>query len=107
MKLIPIVFYLGCAFSAIAADAATNEADATRLAAKYNCQACHAVDKKLVGPSFRDIAMKYSSDAAALETLQAKVKNGSTGVWGPVPMPPNSVPAPDLAELVQWILSLK
>ena len=107
MKVIPLFsLCVGCALSAMAVEAATNDADATRLVAKYNCQACHTVDKKLVGPSFRDIATKYASDKAALERLQATVKNGGTGVWGPIPMPPNNVPAADLTTLVRWILSL-
>jgi cytochrome c len=68
---------------------------------------CHGVDKKLVGPGFKDIAKKYAGDAGALEKLEAKVRDGSSGVWGQIPMPPNSVPDADLKTLVEWILSLK
>src|ERR1700730_9085264 len=100
--LVPV---LGLAASA--AEAAISDADASSLMTKYNCQACHTVDKKLVGPAFRDVAKKYASDSAAAEKLQGSGKKGSTGVWGPVPRPPNSVPAADLAALVQWITSLK
>jgi DNA-binding winged helix-turn-helix (wHTH) protein/cytochrome c551/c552 len=108
MKVIPLFsLCVGCALSAMAAEAAANDADAAKLAAKYNCQACHTVDKKLIGPTFREVAAKYAGDEAALEKLQVKVKNGSTGVWGQIPMPPNNVPAAQLATLVQWILSLK
>jgi cytochrome c len=95
-----------CAVAASAASAAIGDADAGKLTAKYNCQACHTVDKKLVGPAFKDVAKKYTGDATAADKLQAKVKNGSTGVWGPIPMPPNAVDPSDLKVLVEWILSL-
>jgi len=82
-------------------------ADASALATKYNCSACHAADKKLVGPSYQDIAAKYAGDGAALVKLDAKVKSGGGGVWGAIPMPPNSVPDADRKALVEWILSRK
>ena len=82
-------------------------ADASAVAAKYNCQTCHAVDKKLVGPAYKEIAAKYEKDAAAPARLQQKVKAGSTGVWGPVPMPPTNVPDADLKTIVAWILAQK
>ena len=75
------------------------------LAKAKNCLACHAVDKKLVGPAFKDIAMKYKGQKAAAAKLEAKVKSGGSGVWGPVPMPPNAtVPDGDIQKLVAWIL---
>jgi cytochrome c len=78
------------------------------LAKKYNCLACHAVDKKVVGPAYKDVAAKYKGDAGAEARLVAKVKNGGSGVWGPIPMPPNSsVPDADVKALVKWVLSLK
>ena len=84
--------------------AAANE----ELAKKGACTACHAVDKKIVGPSFKDVAAKYRADKEAPKKLAAKVKNGSQGVWGTVPMPPNSaVPDADINTLVKWILSQK
>jgi cytochrome c len=89
------------------ANATISDADATQLTAKYNCQACHQVDKQLVGPAFRDIAKKYKADAGAVSKLQAKVKNGSSGVWGAIAMPPNNVPGADLQALVEWVMSLK
>ena len=89
------------------ANATISDADAAQLMAKYNCQACHQVDKQLVGPAFRDIAKKYKADAGAVSKLQAKVKNGSSGVWGAIAMPPNNVPAADLQALVEWVMSLK
>jgi cytochrome c len=88
----------------LAAPASANEA----LAKKHNCFACHAVDKKVVGPAYKDVANKYRGDKAAEAKLAEKVKKGSTGVWGQVPMPPNTtVPDADVKALVQWILSQK
>jgi cytochrome c len=78
------------------------------LAKKHACFACHAVDKKLVGPSYKDVAAKYRSDKGAAAKLAQKVKNGSQGVWGSIPMPPNSaVPDADINALVKWVLSQK
>jgi len=78
------------------------------LAKKHACFACHAVDKKMVGPAYKDVAAKYRADKDAPKKLAAKVKNGSQGVWGTVPMPPNSaVPEADINTLVKWILSQK
>jgi cytochrome c len=78
------------------------------LAKKHACFACHAVDKKLVGPSYKDVAAKYRADKAAPAKLAEKVKKGSQNVWGNVPMPPNTtVPDADINALVKWILSQK
>ena len=99
MKL-PILFATSAALLA-AAPARADEA----LAKKHNCLICHAVDKKLVGPSYKDIAMKYKGQKAAAAKLEEKVKKGGSGVWGPVPMPPNAaVPDGDIKKLVAWIL---
>lgn len=73
------------------------------LATKSGCMACHAVDKKLVGPAYQDVAKKYK--AADEATLVAKVKAGGKGVWGQIPMPPNAaVKDEDVKTLVKWIL---
>jgi len=78
------------------------------LAKKHACLACHAIDKKLVGPAYKDVAAKYRGDASAEAKLVDKVKKGSQGTWGQVPMPPNSnVPDADVRALVKWILSQK
>jgi len=90
-----------------AASAALSDSEAKQLMTKYNCQACHAVDKKLVGPGFKDIATKYAGDRSATERLAQKIKTGGGGVWGPIPMPPNNVPDAERNELVAWILGLK
>jgi cytochrome c len=81
--------------------------EAAPLAAKYNCTACHSADKKIVGPSYKEVAAKYAGDSGASAKLQQKVKNGGSGVWGAIPMPPNNVPDADLKALVDWILATK
>lgn len=78
------------------------------LAKASGCMNCHTVDKKLVGPALKDIAAKYKDDAGAQAKLEEKVKKGSTGVWGPIAMPPNSnVSDANIKTLVSFILSLK
>jgi cytochrome c len=78
------------------------------LAQKNGCLACHQVDKKVVGPSYKDIAAKYKgADEAKIDELAKKVKAGGVGVWGQIPMPPNAKVTPEDAKtLVQWILTL-
>jgi cytochrome c5 len=72
------------------------------------CAACHGVDKKILGPSYQDVAAKYRGDKDAQSKLTQKVKMGGSGVWGAVPMPPNAqVSDADIAALVSWILTLK
>jgi len=76
------------------------------LAKKYMCLTCHPVDKKLVGPAYHDVAVKYKGDKGAEAKLVEKVKKGGVGVWGQIPMPPNDkVPDADLKTLVKWVLS--
>ena len=78
------------------------------LAKKHACFACHTVDKKMVGPSYKDVATKYRADKGAAAKLAEKVNKGSQGVWGNVPMPPNTaVPDADVDALVKWILAQK
>lgn len=93
---------LALAGAAFALPAQADEA----LAKKHNCLACHTVDKKVVGPAYKDIAKKYKGQNVAAK-LQEKVKKGGQGVWGPVPMPPNpAVPDADIKKLVDWILKM-
>ena len=76
------------------------------LATTKNCMACHAVDKKLVGPSYKDIATKYAGQADAVDKLAAKVVKGGSGAWGPVPMPANAqINDADAKKLVTWIMA--
>ena len=79
-----------------------------QLATAKNCMACHAVDKKLVGPSYKDVAAKYADQKDAIDKLSVKVIKGGSGVWGPVPMPANAqVNADEAKKLVAWILTQK
>jgi cytochrome c len=76
------------------------------LAKKNNCLSCHAVDKKMVGPAFIDVSKKYAGDKDAAKMLAAKIKGGSKGVWGQIPMPPNAnVKDADAEALAKWILA--
>lgn len=78
------------------------------LAQKNACMSCHGVDKKIVGPAFKEVAKKYAGDATAQEKLVAKVKTGGKGVWGAIPMPPNpNLKKEDAEKIVAWLLSLK
>ena len=100
-KTLPLVAALGLAVAAMPAFANME------LAQKSGCTACHAVDKKLVGPAYKDVAAKYKGDAKAEAKLAEKVKKGGVGTWGQVPMPPNNVSDADAKSLVKWILGLK
>ncbi len=97
-----VIAALGLAFAAAPAFASME------LATKSACTACHAVDKKLVGPSYKDVAKKYAGNAKAEAMLFEKVKKGGVGTWGQVPMPPNpNVKDADVHTLVKWVLSTK
>lgn len=98
------VFGLVLAGLAISVPAHANEA----MARKYNCLACHTIDKRSVGPAYKEVAKKYAGQKGAEAKLVEKVKKGGAGVWGPTPMPPNAaVPDADVKALVKWVLSLK
>lgn len=78
------------------------------LAQKKNCMACHATDKKLVGPSYKDVAAKYAGQAGAADKLAEKIMKGGSGVWGQVPMPANpQVSADEAKQLAAWVLTVK
>lgn len=105
MYLLPLLLALPCGV-ARADDA--DDAEMTALARKSGCLACHAIDKKLVGPAYKDVAAKYAGDAAAPAQLFDKVKKGSKGVWGPIPMPANvTLKDDDVKTLVAWVLTRK
>ena len=92
------------AMAAISAPALADEA----LAKSKNCMACHAADKKLVGPAYKEVAKKYAGDAKAVDMLATKIVKGGSGVWGAIPMPANTqVSEADAKKLATWILSLK
>lgn len=77
------------------------------LAKAKNCMTCHALNKKIVGPSYQEIAAKRSGDKGAEAALAAKIKNGSKDEWGKVPMPPNQVTDAEAAALAKWVLTIK
>ena len=102
MKLLPPLLI------AIAATVSMSAFANADLATKKNCMACHSVDKKLVGPAYKDVAEKYAGQKDAADKLAQKVLKGGTGVWGAIPMPANpQVNEAEAKQLVQWILSLK
>ena len=96
------------AASSMLVAAQANAADASALAQKSGCLACHSVEKKVLGPAYKDVAAKYKGDKTAEARLVAKVKAGGSGVWGPMPMPPMGaqVKEADITKIVQWVLSL-
>jgi len=90
--------------AAVSAPAMADEA----LAKAKNCMACHAADKKLVGPAYKDVAKKYAGDAKAADKLAEKIIKGGSGVWGAIPMPANpQVNAADAKKLAIWVLGQK
>lgn len=90
---------------AFATDAAVQEA-ALQLSKRHNCIACHAVDRRLVGPSWQEIGRKYAGDAEAEARLVRKARRGGVGVWGQLPMPANvTVREEDIRVIVRWALS--
>ncbi len=106
MKLTYIALLAGL-LGMVAAPAAF--ADGLALATKAGCTACHAVDKKVVGPAYQDVAKKYKGQANASAKLLEKVRKGGSGVWGPIPMPPNDavkISDADLKTTIDWILKL-
>jgi cytochrome c len=94
------------AAAALALSAGMASADQD-LAKKSACMSCHQVDKKVVGPAFKDVAKKYKGDAKAAEHIVGVIKKGGKGVWGQVPMPPHpQVSDADAKKLADWVLSL-
>ena len=103
MKLAAIGITLGLLFGG---QAMAN--DGLALAQKNACMACHQLDKKVVGPAYKDVAAKYKGDKTAEAKLVKKVKEGGSGVWGAIPMPPHpQMSDADIKTIVHWILSLK
>src|SRR3954463_14841390 len=93
--------------AALAAVSAPTLADQALATAK-NCMACHAVDKKVVGPAYKEVAAKYAGQKDAVDKLTQKVLKGGAGVWGAVPMPANpQVSDAEAKQLVEWIMTLK
>ena len=92
----------------LSALAAGNVAASEKLAQSSGCMTCHALDRKVIGPGYKEIAAKYRNDKGAEANMVKKVKAGGSGVWGPTPMPPNAhVKEDDIKAIVHWMLGLK
>lgn len=100
-------FYLLPLVAAAALTAAHSASAAEELFQSKVCIACHTVDTKLVGPAMKEVAAKYGEQADGKEHIMASIQNGSSGIWGPIPMPPNQVTEEEAGKLADWILSLK
>jgi cytochrome c len=102
MKLSPAILFAAASVVMVPAFASQD------LAQKKNCMACHALDKKLVGPSYKEVAAKYAGQKDAVDKLAQKVIKGGSGVWGQVPMPANAqVNEAEAKQLVTWIMTVK
>lgn len=97
------IFAMLCLLGLFAGQAGASE----ELAKAKNCMTCHAVDKKIVGPSYKDVTAKRGGQKGAEAALAAKIKNGSQGEWGAVPMPANAVTDAEAATLAKWVLTHK
>ncbi|WP_297576944.1 c-type cytochrome [uncultured Deefgea sp.] len=92
--------------SALLATPALAADDGAKVAAKYNCLACHSIDKKIVGPSYKDVAAKYKGQKGAEAMLMAEVRKGLPGgKWGPIPMPAQQIDDKDLRTIIRWVLA--
>ena len=98
--------YVAMMAAAVIVMAGQAQADEALAKAK-NCMSCHALDKKLVGPAYKDVAAKYKGDAKAPAMLATKIKTGGKGAWGEIPMPPNNVTPEEASKLAAWVLALK
>ena len=112
-EIAPILEYLATYYNRDSAppppslpETAASSGDAlTQLLSANACMACHQIDKRVVGPSFKEVAAKYAGDAAATALLTNKIKAGGSGNWGAVPMPPNAgLSDAELAQLAAWVL---
>jgi cytochrome c len=102
-----MVLAASSAILSLGAVANASAEDAMALATQRGCMACHQLETKVVGPAYKEVAAKYKGQDGALDSLVAKVKAGGSGVWGPVPMPPNAhVSDEDIKTIVTWVLTL-
>ena len=101
------ILAISAAAAAIVLASGAQAQDPAKLAQEKGCLACHQIDKKLVGPAYKDVAAKYRNDKNAVPKLVKKVREGGKGVWGQVPMPPNQVSEKEAQTLVKWVLSQK
>jgi cytochrome c len=109
MNVLRVMFgavFVAASFGVCAAEQPVSSANARAIARSNACMGCHAIDRKLVGPSFQQIAEKYKGQAQASAQLEKKVKNGGSGVWGPIPMPSHPrMGDADIKTVVAWILA--
>ncbi|HEX7912064.1 MAG TPA: c-type cytochrome [Paraburkholderia sp.] len=103
MKRTTLIVALACVAAQAHAD--TDFTRARAIAGEHACLGCHAVDRKLVGPAYRDVAAHYGGQSNAAAVLVKHVREGSAGVWGNVPMPPNRIGAADARLVVNWVLA--
>ncbi|SAK40072.1 cytochrome c class I [Caballeronia catudaia] len=97
---------VAASFGACAAEQPVASANAMAIARSNACMGCHAIDRKLVGPSFQQVAEKYKGQPQASAQLEKKVKNGGAGVWGPIPMPSHPrMNDADIKTVVGWVLA--
>jgi cytochrome c len=99
------IAFTAALFAGLALGAGTATADES-LAKSKGCLGCHGIDKKIVGPAYKDVAAKYAGQSVT-DALSRKVIEGGGGVWGQIPMPPNAVSPEEARKLVNWVLSLK
>ena len=108
MKQVFLALAAGASLTFAASGHAADAKASEDLLKKHVCTACHSIDKKMVGPAYKDVAAKYRGQKDVEAKLAEKVKKGGKGVWGEVPMPPNAaVPDDDIRTMVRYVLSLK
>jgi cytochrome c len=101
-------FSIASVIASIALVASTQALADQQLATEKNCMACHNLDKKVIGPAYKDVAAKYAKQKDAVTYLAGKIKGGSQGVWGPIPMAANAqVNDAEAKKLAAWILTVK
>lgn len=106
MKIWKLIACVPLALAGGLVQASPDPAAVQQILTKNACLACHSVENKMIGPAYRDVAEKYADDADAAETISAHIKEGSSGIWGPIPMPPNpGISDDDLAKVVEWVLA--
>jgi cytochrome c len=106
MKSRLIALAAGAALAAALSAPALADEAGEKLLKDKGCTACHANDKKVIGPAYKEVAKKYKGDAGAAAKLAEKVIKGGQGVWGPIPMPPNKVTDDEAKKMVATILAL-
>lgn len=108
MRKVSRLMVVACGVAAMSfGTQAAYASDGAELAKKNGCMACHSMDKKVMGPAFKEVAKKYKGNGEALGLLTKKIKEGGSGVWGPIPMPAHSatVNEADIKTLASWVLA--